>query len=148
MPPHQKIKPDSTAQKEPLKVPECTGDIIDDVWYPPEWFVVEVHDAMLQRIGGWAGLEVGLTPYQYFLEEMKAAEGIYRKAAILLKNIATSRIFQDGHHRTAYVVTKTFLEKNDLEFAAKDEQKIIKFIKDVRKYSIEEIEGWIRNGKL
>jgi death-on-curing family protein len=148
MPAHRKVKPDNEAQKEPLKVPECPGDIIDDVWYPPEWFVTEVHDAMIQRIGGWEGFEVGLEPYNYYLNEVKAAEGIYHKAAVLLKDIATSRMFQDGHHRTAYIVTKTFLEKNDVEFAEKAEQKIIKFIKGIRKYSIEEIEGWIRDGKL
>ena len=142
----EKIKPNK-ANREPLKVPDCKG-IKGEVWYPPDWFIEQVHDAMIQHIGGWTGFEVGLEPYHSFLKEVKAAEGIYHKAAILLKCIATSRIFQDGHHRTAYIVTKTFLEKNDSEFKEKDEQIIIRFIKDVRTYSIEEIEGWLRNGKL
>jgi prophage maintenance system killer protein len=148
MPTHSKVKPNNKAQKEPLRIPDGSRDIVDDVWYPPEWFVIEVHDAMIERIGGWKGLDVGLAPYQHFLEEVKAAEGIYLKAAILLKDIATSRMFQDGHHRTAYIVTKTFLEKNDAEFAVKAEHDIIRFIKDIRKYSIKEIKGWIQNGEL
>jgi hypothetical protein len=148
MSPHsEKIKPRDDAKKKPLKVPECE-DVEGEVWYPPEWFLVEVHDVMINRIGGWTGFEVGLEPYKHFLKEVEKAEGIYRKAAILLKCIATSRMFQDGHHRTAYIVTRTFLEKNDAEFGEKDEQIIIRFIKDIRIYSIEEIEGWLRNGKL
>ena len=146
-PTKEKIKPNNDSKKEPLKVPECES-VDGEVWYPPDWFLVEVHDVMIRRIGGWTGFEVGLEPYQHILEEAEKAEGIYRKAAILLKSIATSRMFQDGHHRTAYIVTKTFLEKNDAEFKEKDEQNIIRFIKDIRAHSIEEIESWLRNGKL
>ena len=80
------------------------------------------------------------------IEEARKAEGIYFKAAILLKMIATTRIFQDGHHRTAYITTKTFLEKNDATFKEKDERKIIKFIKDIRKYDIEQVKDWLENG--
>ena len=148
MPQYQKVKPNKNAKEEPLKVPDCEEGIEGDVWYPPDWFIVAAHDVMIEPIGGWDGFDVGLKPYIYFLEEAKAAEGIYRKAAILLKDIAISRIFQDGHHRTAYIVTKTFLEKNDVEFNGKEPQRIIRFIKDIRKYNIEEIEGWIKNGKL
>jgi hypothetical protein len=37
---------------------------------------------------------------------------------------------------------------NEAELKEKDDQKIIKFIKDIRKYSIEEIEGWLKDGTL
>lgn len=45
-------------------------------------------------------------------------------------------------------MVKTFLEKNDAVFKENDEQKVIRFIKDIRRYSIEEIEGWLENGEL
>lgn len=126
MSPHvEKVKGKNENKKLPIEIPD-NKCVEGDVWYPPEWFLVEVHDIMIQQIGGWTGFEVGLGPYHHFLNDVKAAEGIYRKAAILLKSIATSRIFQDGHHRTAYIVTKTFLEKNDAEFKEKDELKVIK----------------------
>lgn len=110
--------------------------------------MVLAHDIMIERYGYWSGFEVGLEPYHCYIEEVKNAEGIYRKAAILLKRIATSRIFQDGHHRTAFEVTKAFLEVNGAELKEKDELKIIKFIKDIRKYDIEQIESWLKNGTL
>ena len=34
------------------------------------------------------------------------------------------------------------------EFKEKDELKIIKFIKAIRKADIEQIEGWLKNGTL
>ncbi len=140
-----KVKPDNKAQKEPFELPECDAKE-GEVWYPPDEFLVEVHDLMVKRYGGWLGFELGLEPYHYILEVAKKAEGIYLKAAILLKMIATTRVFQDGHHRTAYIVTKTFLEKNDVEIKERTEQEVIKFIKDIRKYDIEQVKDWLENG--
>ncbi len=37
---------------------------------------------------------------------------------------------------------------NGADFKEKDEQKIIRFIKDIRKYSIEQIESWLENGSM
>ena len=147
MPRVDKVKPNKDELKRPFQVPECEVNE-NEVWYPPEWFLIAIHDMMIQRYGGWTGFESGIEPYRHFIEEAKNAEGIYRKAAVLLRSIATSRIFQDGHHRTAFIVVKTFLEKNDVDFKEKDEQKIIRFIKDIRTYNIEEIESWLENGEL
>jgi prophage maintenance system killer protein len=91
---------------------------------------------------------LGFEPYHHTLDQVKEAEGIYRKGAILLRELVMTRIFQDGHHRTAYIVVKTFLEKNDAVFRENNEEKIIRLIKDIREYSIDQIEGWLQNGKL
>jgi len=45
-------------------------------------------------------------------------------------------------------VTKAFLEMNGVVFKEKDELKIIRFIKNIREYNIEEIEGWLKDGTL
>lgn len=143
----KKVKPDKEALKEPIELPEC--EVREgEVWYPPEEFLIYAHDIMIRRYGYWSGFEVGLEPYHHIIEEAKNADGIYRKAAILLKRIATSRIFQDGHHRTAFEVTKAFLEMNGAIFKEKDELKIIRFIKNIREYDIEQIEGWLKDGTL
>jgi death-on-curing family protein len=143
----EKVKPNKEALKKHIELPKCEVEE-GKTWYPPDEFLVLAHDIMIERYGYWSGFEVGLEPYHRYIEEVKNAEGIYRKAAILLKRIATSRIFQDGHHRTAFEVTKAFLEVNGAEFKEKGELKIIKFIKDIRKYDIEQIEGWLKSGTL
>ncbi|MBE3116877.1 type II toxin-antitoxin system death-on-curing family toxin [Candidatus Bathyarchaeota archaeon] len=148
MPPKvRKLKPNKHELSKPLKIPEC-GVKEDEVWYPPDWFLVSINEIMIKHYGGYTGFDLGLEPYQHIIKDAEEAQGIYRKAALLLKGIVTTRLFQDGHHRTAYIVVKTFLEKNDAEFKEKDERKIIRFIKDIRTYSIEEIESWLENGEL
>jgi death-on-curing family protein len=148
MPPKvARVKPNKDALKKKVELPECEVKEVE-VWYPPDEFLVYAHDIMIERYGYWSGFELGLEPYHHIVEEMKNADDIYRKAAILLRGVVTTRIFQDGHHRTGFEVTKAFLEMNGAQMKEIDERKIIKFIKDIRRYSLDEIESWLRNGSL
>jgi hypothetical protein len=142
-----KVKPNKDALKKHVELPECEVNE-GEVWYPPDEFLVYTHDIMIERYGYWSGFELGLEPYHHIIDEMKKTDGIYRKAAILLRGIATTRIFQDGHHRTGFEVTKAFLEMNGAQMKEYVDRKIIKFIKDIRKYSLDEIECWLKNGSL
>ena len=143
----EKIKPNIEALKKYIDLPECEVEE-DKIWYPSDDFLIFAHDIIIECYGYWSGFELGIEPYHHIINETEEVEGIYRKAAILIKGIATTRIFQDGHHRTAFEVTKTFLEMNGAEFKEKDELKIIKFMKGIRKFDIEQIEGWLKNGTL
>ncbi len=120
----------------------------EDVWYPDGELVILAHEIMLKEYGGHPGFDLGIEVFGHILEEMKNAKDVYRKAAILLRKLVTVRIFQNGHHRTGYEVTKTFLEMNGLRMKTQDTQKIIGFIKDLLHYEIEEIAVWIRDGKV
>ena len=119
------------------------------LWYPDEPFIIQVHEEMLKKYGGYLGFERGINLFNVVLAEVKASRGtIYRKAAIFLKRIVFVRIFQDGNHRTAYEVTDTFLRMNGGGIKITDKQKIIRFIKDINQYSIEQVEEWLENGKV
>jgi death-on-curing family protein len=143
----EKIKPNIEALKKYIDLPECEVEE-GKIWYPSDDFLIFAHDIIIECYGYWSGFELGIEPYHHIINETEEVEGIYRKAAILIKGIATTRIFQDGHHRTAFEVTKTFLEMNGAEFNEKDDLKIIKFMKGIRKFDIEQIEGWLKNGTL
>ena len=119
-----------------------------EVWYPPDLFLDQIHDIVIESYGGFPGYELGLEPYHHIIQQTRQVEGIYCKAALLLRELITTRIFQDGHHRTAFVIVKTFLEKNDAVFKENDEQKVIRFIKNIRRYTVKEIEGWLEHGEL
>ena len=54
----------------------------------------------------------------------------------------------DGNRRTAYEVTDTFLRMNGKRIKIADKQNIIRFIKDINQYSIEQVEDWLENGKV
>ena len=103
---------------------------------------------MLEKFGGRSGFDRGIEVFDVILGEVKKTKGIYRKAAVLLRRLATGRIFDDGNHRTAFEVTFTFLQLNDAEMKVQDAQKIIRFIKDIWFYDINEIEAWLRDGQV
>jgi prophage maintenance system killer protein len=112
----------------------------ENIWYPNE-------EIMLKEYGGWPGFERGINVFQSIVTDMKKAEGIYRKAAILLRGVVTGRIFKDGNHRTAQAVTETFLEMNNAPMYIQDSKEIIRFIKNILYYNIDEIEAWLKHGK-
>jgi len=58
------------------------------------------------------------------------------------------RIFKDGNHRTAFEIAKIFLEMDGKKMKITDTEKIIRFIKDIRQYNIDEIENWLENGEI
>ncbi|MFZ7138178.1 MAG: hypothetical protein ACOWW1_07150 [archaeon] len=117
-----------------------------DIWYPDEKLVDTIHDTMIEKYGGWKGYERGVNVFSYILEEVKEIEGIYKKAAFLLRNIVSRRIYIDGNHRTAQGVTQTFLEVNNLQMKINDTEEIISFIKHILLYNIDEIAEWLENG--
>lgn len=118
----------------------------EDIWYPDEDIVVKIHNAMLEKYGGWRGFERGVIVFRSILDEMKAARGVRRKAAILLRRMVTGRIFEDGNHRTGQAVTETFLEMNNAPMRIQDSEEIIRFIKNILQYDIDEIEAWLKYG--
>jgi prophage maintenance system killer protein len=119
----------------------------EKTWYPNEELVLKIHETMLIKYGGWSGFERGINVFQTIITEMKAAEGIYCKAAILLRRTVTGRIFKDGNHRTAQALTETFLEMNNTQMKIQDPKEIIRFIKNILYYNIDEIEAWLKHGK-
>jgi hypothetical protein len=118
------------------------------MWYPNKDFVVWVHDVMLERFGGFSGFERGLDCFDVILAKVKTMRGLYGKAAVLLREMILCRIFTDGNHRTAYEVTKTFLEINDGKMKVTDLREVITFIKGIMYYSIDEIEAWLKYGEV
>lgn len=120
----------------------------EDIWYPDINLVLKIHDEMLSEFGGFSGFETGVNVFKVILNEVKKERGIYRKAAVLLKRIIEVRIFCDGNHRTAYGVTDVFLRENGVKIKIEKQQKIIRFIREIRQYDIDEIEAWLKDGKI
>jgi death-on-curing protein len=104
---------------------------------------------MINEFGGHLGFERGIEAYDVVVKEVKRTHGrLYRKAAVFLKLMVNARIFGDGNHRTAFAATDVFLRMNGAEIKTANQQEIIRFIKDIKTYTIEDIEVWLRNGKV
>lgn len=72
---------------------------------------------------------------------------MYRRAAVLLRDLVACRIFVDGNHWTPYEVAKTFLIMNGGRMAAVDLREIIRFIESITSYGVDEIEAWRKYGE-
>ena len=149
----------ATAKKHPFKrideklkkletePEERYGFIHNSTWYPNEYFIEEAHEMVIKEYGGYAGYDTGIHLLQLILTEAKRAEGIYRKAAILMRRLATRPcIYQDGNHRLALVTTETFLNKNKEQIWTNNSQEVYRFIKNILSYNIDEIAAWLENG--
>lgn len=84
--------------------------------------ILEIHDEMLIRFGGLAGIRDANLLHSV-IETPKAAmfgqemyPSIYEKAAIYLYLITRNHPFNDGNKRTAYVVTLLFLKATTRKF--------------------------------
>ena len=72
MPKEQKIPTKDVWQKMKrleLILPENYGFIDDDVWYHNERFLEDTHELVMREYGGHSGYEVGVKPFQTFLEK-------------------------------------------------------------------------------
>jgi death on curing protein len=86
--------------------------------YPSRDAVLRLHEAIVRQSGGEQGF-VSLSNLAYVLETVKdIGEGmpddkaLVRKAGYLLFNLINLHPFLDGNKRTAYEITKGFLEQN------------------------------------
>lgn len=85
------------------------------------------------------------------IKECKDLDGdVYDKAVSLFKGIIQLHPFASGNRRTAFIVTKEFLEENGGKFNIKDDPKQARVMLGVREkyYSDDEIKEWIKHGKI
>lgn len=137
---------DKRMKRLEIEPAEKYGFVEDDVWYPSECFLEETHELVIKEYCGYGGYDVGLEPLKTILRKARKKENIYIKAAILLREIVTTRIYEDGNHRTALLVCETFLNENDKTIWTENSQILYTFIKEILSYSIEEIAEWLQNG--
>jgi len=100
---------------------------------------------MLMRFGGYPGVKkTGKAIFKAIMNEVKETDGLFEKAAVMLRRLRRARIVEDAQKRTAFIVTLTFLEMNGERVKLTDSEK---FVKDILKYNIDDIIRWLRNGR-
>jgi len=116
------------------------------VWYPDFEDLKFVNNLMIDLIGGHRGVRNNYDVFEKILEHVKDEEGIFRKAAVLLRRLRFAFLFEDANKRTAYVATRQFLEMNGESMKIRNLDEALRSIKDLGKYDLEEIEDWLRHG--
>jgi len=125
-----------------------------DVLYPTVEKVIEYNVLALKLIKVKRADQPKILSHQKIvgiIEETKDSEGdIYDKAVVLLKGLIQKHPFASGNRRTAFIVTKEFLLKNNAAFKVKDDPAHARVMQGIREdyYTQEEIKEWIKHDKI
>lgn len=125
-----------------------------EVYYPTAEKIIEFNFLILKLIKVKKADKSVVLSYgkiNEIIDICKKEKGnLYDKAAILLKEIIQKHPFASGNRRTAFVVAKDFLLKNNAKFGISDDPTQAKIMIGIREhfYTNEEIKEWIQNGKI
>ena len=124
------------------------------MWYPTVEKVVEYNLLALSLIPAKKADKSELLNRQRLILIIEACENmdgdVYEKAVRLFKGLITMHPFASGNRRTAFIVTKEFLQQNGAKFEIKDDPQQSKAMTGVREgyYTDQEIKEWIKHGKI
>lgn len=85
--------------------------------------------------------------FRRLLEEVAKQDDTYERAAQLLRDLVTSHYFEDGNKRTAWIVTREYLNEHG-ERPAERSDRVPHILRRVRRYDVDEIADWLRTGSL
>lgn len=99
----------------------------------------------LTHTGAYSSVpQVGL---RELLAEAEEQDGVYWRAAFLLRKLITGHVFKDGNKRTAWVTTRAYLDEHDLR-PAKTGDRVPHVLRRIRRYDVDEIARWLESGDL
>lgn len=81
------------------------------------------------------------------LRTVEEEEGLYDRAARLLRDLITRHLFEDGNKRTAWAVTNEYLARQG-ETPAVTGPPAERFLLRIRRYNADEIAEWLETGEL
>jgi len=74
-------------------------------------------------------------------------KGLMCQAAYLMKGLVTLHAFAGGNHRTAYLVAKMFLRRNDKRLTVDRLDMAYLFISQIETKTVEQVQDWIEHGE-
>lgn len=107
--------------------------------------IVAIHDDIIKKSGGHYGI-INYGNLDFVSAQMKTTKGLIKKACVLLYGILTSHPFIDGNKRTAFRAMETFLNVNNKEFVADEEDIWINLYNiSEGKMNMDETLKWVKN---
>jgi death-on-curing protein len=86
-------------------------------------------------------------PFERILRDVDNYEGSYHRAAALLQKIITTHYFEDGNKRTAWVMTRTYLESYG--YVPEDtSERAERVLRNIRLFNVNEIAEWLETGEI
>jgi len=122
----------------------------EKTWYPTVDDIRKIHSRVIERNPSKYPGEA-INPESRLpsvLRDARNAPVLYKKAAVLLKRIASEQVFEDGNTTTAIITAERFLDRNNKEFKPEDGTLTGKVANNHGLYSVEEIAHWLETGEI
>ena len=120
----------------------------DDLPTPEQ--IIEAHERVVSRYDlTHTGARVASPrlSFERTLRDVDNYEGTYCRAAALLQKIITAHYFEDGNKRTAWVMTRSYLES--YEYAPADTSEgAERVLRSIRLFNVNEIAEWLETGEI
>ena len=108
--------------------------------------VVDIHDDLLARFGGEAGLrDLGALESALMRPQIGYYDGIIEEAAALMESLAMNHPFVDGNKRVAFFVTDAFLRMNGhyIECDSREAYDYFMGLFDTNTFGFAELAAWL-----
>lgn len=123
-------------------------EIGDDLPAPEQ--IIEAHERVVSRYDlTHTGARVASPrlSFERILRDVDDYEGNYHRAAALLQKIITAHYFEDGNKRTAWVMTRTYLESYG--YIPEDtSERAERVLRNIRLFNVNEIAKWFETGEI
>ena len=120
-------------------------------WYPSVEDVIDANITVLDISANKHPHKLLVIPQaiQSVIDRMIEIEnkGLTCQAAYLMKELANLHAFDGGNHRTAYLVAKMFLRRNDKRLTVDRLDSAYLFISHIETKTIEQVQDWIEHGE-
>jgi len=85
--------------------------------------------------------------FERILDDIENVNGVYPRAAHLLRDITTAHYFEDGNKRTAWLTTRAYLENND-KTPSETGKQAEKIMRRIREFDYNELAEWLETGDI
>lgn len=123
-------------------------EIGDDLPAPEQ--IIEAHERVVSRYDlTHTGARVASPrlSFERTLRDVDDYEGTYHRAAALLQKIITAHYFEDGNKRTAWAMTRTYLESYG--YVPEDtSERAERVLRNIRLFTVNEIAEWLETGEI
>ncbi len=94
----------------------------------------------------------GIQKLADIVEDSKEFENVYKLAAFILIETINKHAFNDGNHRTAWIVAKQVLRRNGEDMYVEDVKSLDEIESDLRSEvkfkNIDQVANWIQTGEF
>ncbi|WP_276258030.1 Fic family protein [Haloglomus litoreum] len=81
------------------------------------------------------------------LTPARTRDDLYQRAAVLLWELSSLHLFEDGNKRTAWTTTVEYLSRHNIETEHLGDE-IVQVVRRIGLFSVEELATWLETGRI